>query len=139
MRAPHHPRQLQRHKRQHSVQRPNRRRQGRPVRNDLGGRGGRRRHGVRDRQYGHRFSPGLCERPTTLVSFNGTNGSTPYSGLIADAKRDQFGTSSAGGADGDGTAFDLANTGPVSHPVYASAPTTLVSFNGTNGSEPLGG
>ena len=35
---------------------------------------------------------------TTLVSFNGTNGSEPSSGLIADAAGDLFGTTYVGGA-----------------------------------------
>ena len=72
----------------------------------------------------------------TLVSFNGADGEFPFGGLITDAKGDLFGTTSGGGADGDGTAFEIANTGTFCHPVYASAPTTLVTFNGANGSSP---
>ena len=44
-----------------------------------------------------------------------------------------------GGANGDGTVFEIKNTGTVSAPVYASAPTTLVSFNGSNGAIPMPG
>jgi len=44
---------------------------------------------------------------------------------------DLFGTTSAGGAYGDGTVFEIAKT-PTG---YASTPTTLVSFNSSNGSE----
>ncbi len=83
--------------------------------------------------------PVYASAPTTLVSFNGTNGNDPVGGLIADAKGDLFGTTVFGGADGYGTVFEIANTGAVSHPVYASAPTTLVSFNGTNGAYPESG
>jgi hypothetical protein len=36
--------------------------------------------------------------PTTLVNFNGANGSNPFSGLIADAHGDLFGTTVGGGA-----------------------------------------
>jgi hypothetical protein len=43
---------------------------------------------------------------TTLVSFDGTNGKTPDAGLIADATGDLFGTTAAGGANGDGTVFE---------------------------------
>ena len=70
---------------------------------------------------------------TTLVSFNGTDGDNPHAGLIADAAGDLFGTTRGGGANGDGTVFEIAKTGSG----YASTPTTLVSFNGTNGAIPL--
>ncbi len=64
---------------------------------------------------------------TTLVSFTGTNGSTPYAGLIEDSSGDLFGTTS-GGATNDGTIFELAKG--------SSTITTLASFNGTNGAYP---
>ena len=73
--------------------------------------------------------------PTTLVSFNGANGNGPTAGLIADAAGDLFGTTADGGANGDGTVFEIAKTGGS----YAGAPTTLVSFNGANGGDPLAG
>lgn len=78
--------------------------------------------------------------PTTLVSFGGTNGSSPNGGLIFDAAGDLFGTTatggtSAGGAFGYGTVFEIPHSGGS----YASVPTTLVSFNGANGSDPLAG
>jgi uncharacterized repeat protein (TIGR03803 family) len=63
---------------------------------------------------------------TTLVSFNGGNGNSPYGGLIADSNGDLFGTTQAGGANGDGTVFEIVNTGTVAAPIYASTPTTLV-------------
>ena len=124
---------------------------------------------------------------TTLVSFNGTNGSEPSSGLVADSAGDLFGTTyvggatrlwhgvrdrqdrqrlrqhadhtgqlqrrrrgisvcqsdrrrrrgpvrhdTLGGANGDGTVFEIAKTASG----YASTPTTLVSFNGANGAYP---
>ena len=34
---------------------------------------------------------------TTLASFNGTNGASPYAGLIADASGNLYGTTSQGG------------------------------------------
>jgi uncharacterized repeat protein (TIGR03803 family) len=70
---------------------------------------------------------------TTLVSFNGSNGAGPVAGLIADAAGDLFGTTYLGGANGDGTVFEIAKTGSG----YASTPTTLFSFNGTNGTNPV--
>ena len=71
----------------------------------------------------------------TLVSFNGANGTLPVAGLIADAAGDLFGTTASGGANGDGTVFELAKTGGG----YASTPTTLLSFNGANGAGPVSG
>src|SRR6185312_11773306 len=75
---------------------------------------------------------GYASTPTTLVSFNGTDGALPAGSLIADANGNLFGTTSAGGANGDGTVFEIVKT-PTG---YASAPTTLVSFNGADGSAP---
>jgi uncharacterized repeat protein (TIGR03803 family) len=62
---------------------------------------------------------------STLASFNGTNGSTPYGGLIADANGNMYGTTWGGGATGNGTVYEVA---AGTHTLSA-----LVSFNGTNG------
>ena len=78
---------------------------------------------------------GYASAPTTLVSFNTTDGWEPFGGLIADAAGDLFGTATGGGAYGDGTVFEIAKTAGG----YASTPTTLVSFNGSNGQEPRAG
>jgi len=75
---------------------------------------------------------GYSSTPTTLVSFNGTNGALPgFAGLLSDTAGDLFGTTQSGGANDQGTVFEIANTGSAS-----STPTTLVSFNGTNGAIP---
>jgi autotransporter passenger strand-loop-strand repeat protein/uncharacterized repeat protein (TIGR03803 family) len=71
---------------------------------------------------------GYASTPTTLVSFNGANGSQPLAGLIADAAGDLLGTTSAGGANGDGTVFELVNNGGGDYTL-----NTLVTFNGANG------
>jgi uncharacterized repeat protein (TIGR03803 family) len=84
-------------------------------------------------------APIYASIPTTLVTFNGSNGSTPGRGLIVDANGDLFGTTNAGGANGRGTVFELQNTGTVAAPVYATSPTTLVSFDGSDGSGPDAG
>ncbi len=79
---------------------------------------------------------GYASTPTTLVSFNHANGAAPVGGLIADADGDLFGTTELGGAGGasnEGTVFEIARTASG----YASTPTTLVSFNGTNGALPV--
>lgn len=73
--------------------------------------------------------------PTILVNFDKIGGAFPEAGLIADANGSLFGTTKFGGAYGYGTVFEVANSGGV----FASAPTTLVSFNRTNGSHPAAG
>ncbi len=66
-----------------------------------------------------------------VASFNVTNGAAPMGGLVQDKNGNLFGTTSAGGANGDGTIFEIVKgSGTI---------TTLMSFNGTNGSAPLGG
>ena len=79
---------------------------------------------------------GYASAPTTLVSFDGfSGGESPYASLIADANGDLFGTTAGGGADGFGTVFEIVKTATG----YASTPTNLVSFDGTNGSAPYAG
>jgi uncharacterized repeat protein (TIGR03803 family) len=68
---------------------------------------------------------------TTLASFNRTNGSTPASGLFEDSSGDLFGTTSAGGAFNEGTVFEVQ--------AGSDSITALASFNGTNGADPHGG
>jgi uncharacterized repeat protein (TIGR03803 family) len=79
-------------------------------------------------------STGYSSTPTTLVSFNGANGSSPWSGLIIDAAGDLFGTTEGHGAGTAGTVFEIAKTSTG----YNSTPITLVSFNGANGANPSG-
>ncbi len=52
-------------------------------------------------------------------------------GLITDTAGDFFGTTAEGGANNDGTVFDLVNNGGGSY-----TPTTLASFNLTDGGYP---
>lgn len=78
---------------------------------------------------------GYAAAPITLVSFNRTDGSTPYAGLIADANGSLFGTTLLGGAFGAGTAFKITNTATG----FASTPTTLVNFNNNTGGYPVAG
>ncbi len=78
---------------------------------------------------------GYASTPATLVSFNATDGTMPETGLILDANGDLFGTTTAGGVGGDGTVFEIAKTASG----YASTPTTLVSFSGSDGADPIAG
>ncbi len=68
---------------------------------------------------------------TTLASFNGANGQDPHAGLVEDGGGNLFGTTTAGGASGDGTVFEVkAGSGTIN---------TLASFNGVNGANPHAG
>ena len=70
--------------------------------------------------------------PTTLASFNGTNGDTARGGLTLSADGSTlYGMTDLGGASNDGSVFSI--------PVVGGTPTTLLSFNGTNGGRPDGG
>jgi uncharacterized repeat protein (TIGR03803 family) len=68
---------------------------------------------------------------TTLASFNGTNGASPFGGVIMDGAGNLFGTTEGGGDFGDGTVFELAHG--------TSTITALASFNGSNGWLPIAG
>ena len=74
---------------------------------------------------------------TTLHSFNGTDGWLPFAGLVQATDGNFYGTTDEGGANacpppfnGCGTVFKITPSGTL---------TTLHSFNGGDGSEPLGG
>ena len=69
---------------------------------------------------------------TTLATFNGTNGSNPWCRLVVDSSGNLYGTTYKGGANSDGTVFEIAND--ANHTL-----TTLATFNGPNGNEPYGG
>ena len=84
-------------------------------------------------------SPSYASAPATLVSFDGSDGGAPASELTADANGDLFGTTQKGGTTGDGTVFELKNNGSPAAPNYASAPTTVVSFDGGDGQTPVAG
>jgi len=65
---------------------------------------------------------------TTLVTFDGTNGSHPAAALVLGTNGDFYGTTLRGGAKNLGTVFRMNLEGAL---------TTLVSFNGANGSTPF--
>lgn len=71
---------------------------------------------------------------TTIYSFcaqsNCTDGIYPYAGLAQDTKGNFYGTTSAGGANGDGTVFKITAAGVL---------TTLHSFDSTDGASPFAG
>jgi uncharacterized repeat protein (TIGR03803 family) len=73
--------------------------------------------------------------PITLASFNGSDGAGPPQGLVMNRAGDLFGTTFFGGADSDGAVFEIVKTDGA----YASTPTLLASFNGTDGETPVAG
>jgi uncharacterized repeat protein (TIGR03803 family) len=79
------------------------------------------------------FSIALGPNLTTLVIFNGADGANPGGSLFADDKDNLFGTTANGGAAGLGTVFEIVKTDSG----YSSTPTTLVSFSGADGEDPL--
>ena len=70
------------------------------------------------------FQQAFAATLTTVVNFNGTNGATPRAGVFKGNGTDGnlYGTTSAGGTSGNGTAFKL--NGNL---------TTLINFTGTSG------
>jgi len=71
---------------------------------------------------------------TTLHSFDGVDGSTPYAGLVQATNGDFYGTTQIGGANLEGTVFKITPGGTL---------TTLYSFCSksacTDGEEPIAG
>ncbi len=74
----------------------------------------------------------------TLVSFDGSNGSVPESGLLADGIGDFFGTTFSGGQNGGGTVFELvpSQASQGGQPNYSI--DTIINFNAGD-SNPVGG
>ena len=70
------------------------------------------------------------QTPTTVVTFDVTNGFLPYFGsMVQGANGDLYGTTYEGGANGVGTIFKLTPAGTL---------TTLHSFDTTDGAFPAG-
>jgi uncharacterized repeat protein (TIGR03803 family) len=64
---------------------------------------------------------------TTLLRFDGTNGSYPAAELLQGTDSNFYGTTLRGGANNSGTVFKITSNGIL---------TTLISFKGTNGYRP---
>ncbi len=78
-------------------------------------------------------NPPVSGTLVTLASFNGTasgtDGGNPNAGVTLDSQGNLFGTTEGGGTSGDGTVFEIAKG--------SSSPTTVASFDGTNGANPV--
>ena len=85
-------------------------------------------HSVRDQEDRRR----LRQHADRIGDFDGSDGVFPMAGLTVDANGDLFGTTYIGGADNLGTVFEIKKTAAG----YASTPTVLANFNGTNGDTP---
>jgi uncharacterized repeat protein (TIGR03803 family) len=72
---------------------------------------------------------------TTLLDFDDTDGGTPDASLIVNPAGNLFGTTYYGGTNGDGTVFELANTGTG----YAGTPAILGNFTNSSGYNPHDG
>jgi uncharacterized repeat protein (TIGR03803 family) len=64
--------------------------------------------------------------PSDLASFNGTNGDNPDAGLIMDASGNLYGTTYGGGANADGTVFELSVPEPTSASLLAAGSLFLL-------------
>jgi len=73
---------------------------------------------------------------STLLSFDGTDGLAPHASLIMDTGGNLYGTTEEGGANGDGTVFELA---PPSKSKGKWAESVLWSFDGRDGTWPYVG
>ncbi len=70
----------------------------------------------------------------TLGSFNGSNGTNPYSGVYVDGSGNIFGTTETGtGGASNGTVFEIRDSGGTYGTIQ-----TLATFDGTNGQNPFG-
>jgi uncharacterized repeat protein (TIGR03803 family) len=76
------------------------------------------------RQLETRLTPSL----STVASFTAPAGAGPIAGLAMDGGGNLYGTTTSGGAFGDGTIFELVQG--------SGSPNALASFNGGNGSSP---
>jgi uncharacterized repeat protein (TIGR03803 family) len=81
--------------------------------------------------YGIVFSMNTSGEETVLHNFSGgTDGATPYGNLAIDKSGNLYGTTTAGGASGVGTVFEVSG----------STETVLYSFSGgTDGADPVAG
>jgi uncharacterized repeat protein (TIGR03803 family) len=78
---------------------------------------------------------GYASTATVLVNFDYyTSGCESVAALVVDSSGNFFGTTSQGGAGGNGNVFEIAKTAAG----YASAPTILASFHYTDGAYPYG-
>ena len=70
--------------------------------------------------------------PIFIATFNGSDGAGPEAGVIVGANGDLFGTTTAGGANGYGTVFELSPSGVDVNYVGYGPVNVLANFNGVD-------
>ncbi len=73
---------------------------------------------------------------TIIHQFSGSDGALSYSNLIVDDKGNLYGTTSTGGASGNGTVFEL---NPPKEKGKEWTESVMLSFNGGDGANPMSG
>ena len=73
---------------------------------------------------------GYASAPTTLVSFNGANDKAPAALLLANGSGDLFGTTSGGGANDNGTVFEITDSGFATTATAPPPPPPLATVTG---------
>src|SRR5437764_249020 len=73
---------------------------------------------------------------TALASFNGTNGSAPWGGLVQGSDGNFYGTTFSGGENTNHGPYSNVGYGTVFKVTPGGNLTTLASFNGSNGINP---
>ncbi len=79
---------------------------------------------------------GYATTPTALITFGGANfadGFDPNEGLIADANGDLLGTTLDGGANGEGTVFEITGSGFATAPPISTTVSNDILFQNVSG------
>ncbi|TPK95517.1 hypothetical protein FJ938_27945 [Mesorhizobium sp. B2-4-14] len=83
-------------------------------------------------------APSYAGTPTTLASFHGSNGASPYGNLFADAGGNLFGTTTGGGVNGYGTVFEISGAFTATSDQDAGEQAALGLTVNANAATPIG-
>jgi uncharacterized repeat protein (TIGR03803 family) len=86
---------------------------------------------------GSAINPAYSSTVTRVTLFAQPNQAGPYGSVLIDSAGNLYGTTIAGGPSNRGTVYEIPNSGTAAVPVYSSSTSTLVTFTGTNGQEPV--
>jgi hypothetical protein len=76
---------------------------------------------------------GYASTPELITAFNGSDGATPYGGLIMDSAGDLFGTTYSGGPSGGGEVYEITYSAAGG---YASTPQVIGALGSSTGTNP---